>query len=122
MAAAAKCMCCDTPLASETEHAFHLCAKHLAEDKDAYGELPPLQAGGEVVYLVQVEESNEDGETRFQYYETGSVVYELDVVRVEIYPGVKARILLSDGKNEDGTSSLTIYCFPWHKVLHWQEG
>ncbi len=80
--------------------------------------------GAEVVYLVLVEECNEDGEVWFQYYETGAKLennMNLQVMRVEIYEGRKTRILLWDGTNENGSPSITVYNFPWAKVLHWQE-
>ncbi len=116
MVSAPHCLVCEQPL--DVDHPeLHLCKTHVAEDKAKYGELPPLQAGGEVVYLVQVKEFNEDHETWYQYYETGAVTESGDtIMRVEIYDGKKARVILSNEKQEP-----YIYCFPWHKVLHWQE-
>lgn len=111
-------MVCDTPLTDAfNEQTYRLCAKHLAEDEENYGKLPPIQPNGEVVYLVQVETTEqESGESFIETFETGAV-YEsgLDIVRVEIYEGKKVRVILSDGGDP------VVWYYPWHKVLHWQE-
>jgi len=112
--AVAKCMMCPNPLASETEHSLHLCKDHLEEQREDYGVLPPVLPDAEVVWEVQVEE----GENPVVEYET-SAAYSanLDVVRVEIYEGVKARVVLFDRESR----APVVWCFPWHKVLQWQE-
>lgn len=112
------CMLCKTPLATETEHALHLCKDHLEEQQEDYGPLPAVQPGGEVVWLVQVEQYDGDGVPFITGYETCSQYSgDLDVARVEIYVGVKARVILFNRESR----APVVWCYPWHKVLHYQE-
>lgn len=124
-----QCPACDEPLKPGVEQRYHKCMKHLAEDAIVYGAKLDLGEGGEVVQLVQVEETVEDGDYAMNQtitYETGEAWNSPDagigarnnvVVRVEIYPGVKARVLQWFGASK----ALVAWCYPWHKVLHWQE-